>query len=500
MSDETDTAIAAEISETEQAAQAQPGDTQIEAAADTEAAKDPKATNKLKNVGEVVYDLLSKGRDPVEREAAEKKKAKAAKAPPEEKKEPEATADTKTPEPEKKEPRKRTRPREVDPVEIASRAAAETADRLSERWGKPKPGKAEPFEIAAPDDTKDLKPEQKRHIAVLREMETLYPEKYEGIAKRSLQSLSAIEEYTQKWKRENPGHKFDAEATEHVAFFEVIEPDFDDVDYYDAVAAIRVKPMEKLAKEHEATKEELKTLRDEREAQAIAPEIQSSRIAAATDVITELDPKILEAKTEKDLVAMAEADPDRTGTAIMFAGQAAAVMGVAAAILDGKGKITIDEKAPEVEGFFALKTKFERELKSLPIQDQYDDEGRRFATWDEFARIAVQDPEEARKYWILKKPQLRRLIAAEFTDLARKEIKKKEDQFERTAKARGFSPSNATAKETKPVPPTNGKPVVKQEATPPPAAAGRTPVGTTANQEKAKTTDWRDNLLSAFGR
>lgn len=452
----------------------------------------------LKELSQTFTDLISGGREHADKKAEERAKAAEPEGEPAEP----ATATVKPKAKESKakeaeEPVKESKrrksftpppPPQVDAAEIASRTAAETVERLGRAEKKPSAATVE-------EQIEALPTQHRRHVAVLHKMEALNPERYQGIATETIQALGKINEYKRKWQSENPGKKFDEDDSEHESFYELVEPQFDDGDYHEAQIEMRVAPLEKLSKKVEETQAKIAEYEKQEAGRQIQPAIEAAKVEVAKLVIEQLNPEILKhAATTESIEAFAETDPIAVNTIIDHARAAGAIMGVASAIFDGKGSVSLDFEDPTVKAFYGLEQKFEQQLKALPVSDQYDDRGRRFATWSEYNALIARDPANRERYWILDRETLPELIASEFSKNAQKVIEQKSQEFERTAKARGFAPSKSAHT------PQNGNGAPRPAPTTvapaaPSAPSGRTSISAQPETPPKKSGDWRENFL-----
>lgn len=443
------------------------------------------------------------------REKAKADKAAAAAKPPEPAKKVEAPAPPATTEPPaavvdpekpKAKPRKPAPPA-VDPVDLAVQTARETAKAMGAELGatllknqeRRDQSRTERTETAA---VETLTPKQRSKHEVLAEMAKAQPDRYAALPGEYLTSLKAADAYKAKWQSENPGKRFDPSNEEHDGFFESVEPQYDEDDYADTRATIKLRPIEEKLKSTEKLAEKLTKIEEAEEVRRVEPIASQHGMAAAIEVVRQIDPKFLEVfKTPDTLKTAKESDPDLHEIVEVHARRAAELVGTAVKVLESGGK-GIDKSDPAFVAFTQARLGIERNIKALPASEQLDQEGRRFATWDEYIAL---EPAVTSRYWFLDQRNLAAAIPAVESQAAKAKIAALNDGFDKRAAARGYAKIPAVPQTTH----TNGAP--KEELKPaakppesPSAPAGKVQVSTTKTENGNVVPEWQSRLIARF--
>lgn len=181
-----------------------------------------------------------------------------------------------------KPPPKKTPPK-PKPAAVAPPAPTLTADQIAEAAArgvatvmKPDAGRAaEPKAI-------DLLPEEERdRVEVLQHMETMYGDRYKGLADRYTkaysESMRKLRDYAQEWEKNNPGKRFDVDDPEHEEFMETnsVEEPWQDVHFHKAAGALGAKTItDERLKETNAKLEEINHDQRLRDAEVSAASLQ----------------------------------------------------------------------------------------------------------------------------------------------------------------------------------------------------------------------------------
>lgn len=456
---------------------------------------EPKAFDVKEPVKNRLLAIFNEGRQDEPATPPEKKEPKAPKAPAAETPSAEPTPETPA-EPEKKSTKVKKKAPAVDPLEQARVVGAEIAKGLSQA-SSTQTKADKPTPATPPTPSADVPAKHQRKVAILEQMAADNPNRYGTIVTDFKRSIARVEEYQAQWERQNPGKKFDAEDEEHDAFFKVNDIDYDEDDYHEAIATLKIKPLAEVAKKAEKLEGELADVRKQEKARALEPAIAHARTAGAAAMVRAIDPKILEhAKTPETLQAYIEANPDEADIVLGHAQMAGDLLAEGVRLLEG-GELKPD--APLTKDFFTVKNEIESAIKQQPADEQLDERGRRFLTWQEWIDISAKDPQASNRYWILGKEELAKLIPAEAAKIAKEKMAALDKSFERMAKARGYTkgtpaPAGAKAK--------NGEP--EKAATPaptpkPPPAQARTQIDPVKQPNgEGEPAEWRKNLLGVF--
>jgi hypothetical protein len=196
----------------------------------------------------------------------------------------------------------------IDPDDLADRVA----DRL-----RPKP---EPKPTPAPDPLATYSEEDREELRALSILNK--NGKYTGrdLVKETTEFWNRETEYMAKWRRENPGKKFNPDDEEHADFYDANQPDIPEKDINDAHITLRAQEI--AAKEVDRKiKEEMEPLRKkitetEREAleqkvkPVIAQAVSQSVAAMAVAAVPEFSEIIKDGRLTQEAVdAMNEKDP-----------------------------------------------------------------------------------------------------------------------------------------------------------------------------------------------
>lgn len=401
-----------------------------------------------------------------------------------------------TPEPEKKSTKVKKKA-VVDPLEQARVVGAEIARGISQAADRTTPP-ATPHQPAPPAVTPaDVPAKHQRKLSILEQMAADRPDRYGTITADFKRSVARVDEYQSQWERSNPGKRFDAEDDEHDAFFKVNDIDYDEDDYHEAIASLKMKPLAEVAKRAEKLEGELADVRKQEKARAMEPALAQARTTASVAMIKAIDPNILEhAKTPETLQAYITGSPDESQIVLGHAQWAGAVVAEDVRLLDGGEPKPDDDTTKE---FFAVKNHLEADIKGQSAEDQLDERGRQFVTWQEWIELSAKNPQAGNRYWFLGKDELAKLIPAEAAKIAKEKLAALDTSFERMAKARGYSkgtPAPAGAKPKNVAPAT--APTPPPAATPPPAQS-RTQIDPVKQPNgEGEPAEWRKNLLSVF--
>lgn len=401
------------------------------------------------------------------------------------------------PEPDKKTKVKKKVTPAVDPVEHAARVGATIAKEIISQHHQTAVAEPKPASTPPPPTPADVPAKHQRKLAILEQMAAERPDRYKTIVDDFKRSVTRVDEYQGQWERNNPGKRFDPEDEEHDAFFKVNDIDYDEDDYHEAIASLKIKPLAEVAKKAEKLEGELADVRKKEKERALEPTIAHARTVAAAEMVKAIDPKILDhAKTPEALQAYINDSPDEAEIVLGHAQMAGALVSEGVRLLKG-GEVKHDD--PTTQDFFAIKNHLEAEIKRQPQDEQLDERGRRFVTWQEFIDLSAKDPQATNRYWFLGEAELAKLIPAETAKIAKEKLSELDKRFERLAKARGFTkasapPAGAKAKNGEPTPP----PQPAAPSTPPPAQA-RTQIDPVRQPNgQAEPEEWRKNLLSVF--
>lgn len=392
----------------------------------------PKDTEASDFLGDFVSDS-SRTPKPDKKAEAEKRKAEAdRRAAEKKKKDDEAAAAA-----------RRAQPRQdtLTSADIAA-AAAEGVARVL----KPEQ-KAKEADKTNPDDA--LAPEEKRKLAVLGHMETLFPDRYKGLADKYRTGQKELETYAAKWEKENPGREFDETDDDHKEFMADHNVDWLEEDYIEAVADMRAEQKHADAQKQSSDKVtalEMKVNRREKLTEA-APAIATEQTFARKKLWADFKQDALNEAGFPDrdkITALNAKDPISTAYRIAAAKDLDAEVETIYMLMPpdehrvaGRGLVDYDPKNPvHVEmGRFCDET--EKLLSAKPIEEKTDADGRVFLPAEDYYKL----PKEKRaNHWTLTAHDVAFLRARKIAKETQAFIAREEQKLKNFAKARGYTP------------------------------------------------------------
>jgi len=428
---------------------------------------------------------------------------------------PEETPPTETPpapsgekEPEEPEPPKESKPaakakksakpqtsRLAEPItdDVLERAAEAGARRAVEEI-KPQPSTED-------EKTLDLTDEDRDTLGVLREMERLNPQSYQGITEKTARFWKQEQAYAQQWQSANPGKVFNPEDDEHRDWYEKHEPAYRERDFKTAEREIIIREAEERAVRKAAPK--IQQMEQENALRAAAPLAARAAAVATIEFVDQASPELakhmeVDGKkiiTPDVLTRMEEEDPaaldvlneygEKVKVAVMELDKMVRLgdkyppnpqLTVRLAGPDGPGEVFY----PHAE-LLQHASNLEAQIKKLPPEETARD-GKTFVTTEEYNRMAEtimrsrRSNDEKRlalenlgdRYWILVGEDIRRSYVADMAARARKRIEYINGVFEKRMKKKGGSPTPATEKKSDAE--ESPKPVAAAKSKPPSSA------------------------------
>lgn len=318
-------------------------------------------------------------------------------------------------------------------AEAAGRGAAAAMAKANE---KKTPGAAGEVE---------LNDKQKRTMEVLTRMEQEYPAN-KGKAKEYAESVRKVEAYKKSWEAQNPGEIFNADDDQHNAFFEANEIDWDEDEYADTMALIRAeKVAEKTSAKLTPKLQEIDRREQLRQAE---PAVMGQQIQAARSFWKELGDDFAKVLDEHGNIALPEVerlraeDPTRDiafKAATNVESFAAELHRLTMQDSEGKALYPFNDRNPAhifIADFISDK---EAAMQALPVEQQLDGQGRRFATAEEYHAMT---PHRQKYYWRFTDADLSSIYASQQADEVKAMLARENEKFEKTASARGYSKSN----------------------------------------------------------
>jgi len=269
----------------------------------------------------------------------------------------------------------------------AARAATPQPQPQTQVQQTQKQTKVDPIEVLGADSKDD--------IDEMVEMEKLYPDRYRGLLDRYVDFKQSEKDYISKWKKENPGQKFDRDDSSHDSFYEN-EPEWQEADRRRAQRSIILREAETIA---EKKLEPIKSQIEIERAQAkIIPEVERSAQNSFAHILVSLNQEFEQhLSTDDGLKKIEESDPiaieaaKEAFTEIKGAAVEAVKLWNGAAKLDLRGN---QEHAQIARAYQEI----ERDVNSLPMQQKFDAAGRLFATSQEYNSLPES---ERQKRWTI---------------------------------------------------------------------------------------------------
>lgn len=400
---------------------------------------------------------------------------------------------------------------ELDPVDIAERAAARA---LEMSRAKETPPAAVPPVVTDFEST--LPRSHRNDLAAVRHLEATNPT-MAGTSAKVLDFFKREDAYIKQWEVAHPGESFDADAQEHEAFYDR-RPKIDPETLETALEEIKEKQIEERVEKRIAAKREpeLRQEQFKREVEQVQPIAFGRSNGAVIEMVKAASPELFKALdvdgkpiiSEETIKRMEEADP----VAFEVANENAEKLRIMVSELhkmvnvDGyqaKPALEVQLRSTE-ESFFphAELEKFagnlERELAALP-QAQTAKDGKRFITQGELnqrhAAIVKSNMPELQKqaavrdltnrFWALDDKRIERALITKFADQTKKRIEKFTANLDRKpASAEAIAAGAA---------PNAGKKASATDKTKEAAAKGETPPArkspvTTSASDKIDTT------------
>lgn len=343
----------------------------------------------------------------------------------------------------------KSKPSPPAPPLTAEQIAAAAAEGVARAF--PKPEKKDSPQDTKPDESW-MTDTDKRRVAVLQQMEKLYPERYKGIAEKYATSKKGLINYAKKWEAEHPGEEFDETAEEHAEFLDSNDIDWEDEDYLEAAAELKASA--KIAESQKTTDQKLSSIERKEKLREAQPlifsevgkaahgywKLMGETFAGIVDENGNFDP----AKAK----AIADADPVTFGIRLEAAKALDAevaelykLMGVPGLKDDAGnpaeyGLVEFDPKNPIHANLDKFANEQEQAMKRLPEADQRDSEGRSFLPYADYYKL---NPKQRAAFWTFTATDLAMLRAKNLAETAQKIITTEEDKYRQWAKARGIN-------------------------------------------------------------
>jgi hypothetical protein len=353
--------------------------------------------------------------------------------------------------PEDKKPAKK--PKKETPVEapapltaddLSAATAAAVRVVLDER-DKPK------AEEKQPDPDENLPEEHKRTVRILERMEKDKGDKYKGLPQKYREFLDELVTYAEKWETDHPGKQFNEDDEEHSEFF-AKQPEWDDEDYTDAVADIKLD--QRLGAEREETAKKLSVLEKQEKFRQAIPKIRSVKVSNARTYFSQMGDQFKDLLKEDGSVDKAveqkamDADPITAQIVISGANTVETYTGDCHALFNNV--IDYNAKNPVHAQIANFALEKERQLLKKTPKEQRDEKGRRFVPAADYWKMPEADRQ---KCWTFSENDVNLMLTAAIVKQTKQQIQAEEDKFARRAKARGLDLNGSAADKAK----ENGK-------------------------------------------
>lgn len=326
---------------------------------------------------------------------------------------------------------KKTKTKKVAPLDTeAIRALARDAAR--EAIGSSETIKTEPEKS---QEQPTLDQTQKRTVQVLQEMQRLQPDKYSGIVDKTIKGWQDFDGYRRRWQEAHPDDEFDPEDDEHSKIADKLLPTYDPDDYDDAKVEMRLN--QRLKEREEAQKKE-------EAARSLPEKLKESVRKAEADLVEATDSELAKVyKTDPSKVK--DTDPIAATAIIETRDELAPLIREVDKLTDPNLNYK-PIKGNEMHDFLnKFASDCERSIKSLPPEQQFDDQGRRFATTEEFSRIPASRRDQ---YWIFDHNMLRFALVRNFAQKAKGRIESRKSEAIALAERLGYKKPGSASEST----------------------------------------------------
>lgn len=286
---------------------------------------------------------------------------------------------------------------------------------------------------------------EKKKLPVFEQMEKSNPEKYKGLKAKFTASVKALQDYRAKWEAANPDKTWNDQDDEHNEFFTKNDIDWEDDDYTEAIADLKVAKVEERFKtEREADKKQMTA--KERAAQ-LEPVAKGEAVESAKSLFAAVGGEYAKIRGENGAVnaevlkKLNEDDPERTAMVLRAATHLEALTSENFRLFNAV--VPFDENNPTHKQLADYAVAQEAEMLELPAQERVQD-NKMFATSKEY--YAMTKAEKA-KHWTFEMKDLNTLLAADVAQNLKNQIAAEEARLSRIAEKRGWKKAEATGDE-----------------------------------------------------
>lgn len=295
------------------------------------------------------------------------------------------------------------------------------------------------------DSVMSLMNEDERYeFEVFGEMERRNPSKYKGAQEKFAKSIEAAAEYKAKWEKENPGSQFNPDDSDHDDFFSKNTVKYDKIDFRKSEVSIASRDIPEVKE----ARTELDKMKAESAVKELAPKIMQASANSIKSMLTAVDPEIAEFVEKNGGEKLVEEFPAKGQKSLQAASAVHDFSESAYRLLETDGLVSPDQNNP-VHGFIIqIITKQEPAIKAQPLSAQKDDEGRMFATWQEWAGMSDA---QRQKHWHLGAPEIIDIFTQIQSERLKHEFSIIDKEFEAFSRRRGINIEQAKPQAPKPV-------------------------------------------------
>lgn len=324
---------------------------------------------------------------------------------------------------------------EIDPIDIATAAAARTAEQIlsaSTKASKEVSDKRVGVEESLTED-------ERGEYEVFQEMAK--DARYKELPKQYLSFIKKSEEYQRKWEADHPDQEFNPQSSDHDAFYHKVQPKYSEIDHKKAIARLanassNNQEIEKLTAEQRRLKAELAV-------RELEPAVRQTQLAVLGEIIKGMDENVLAAiQQTNDFNKYADANPVEADIIREIAARIEPfVEGLIHIDEDKESRIDIDEKKDSHREWAKYLQAKEAELPRMTRAQRTTEDGRLLITRGEYYRL----PASSRPgYAFLDGRMLLELRIAEEATKAKEQYQRELKKAEARAKALGWSKAEAT--------------------------------------------------------
>lgn len=321
-----------------------------------------------------------------------------------------------------------------------------TAEAIGEAVAKRLAPKVEPKkEDAKPDLEAGLDDEEKETLGVLREMETLYPDRYKAgtLTTRYAEGQRKLNEYSVQWRKDNPGQEFDLSAPEHAEFLDKNDVDWPDRDFKAAERSLLRKELKgEVIKELQPKLSEIDEIKAREKLAQSHGIIKSEQVTGLRGYWSAIDEKFKDlvrtdgSVDEDGFQAMLDEDPETHKVMVDTSVNLNIEVAEARKLFAEEGQeplVKYDGNNPAHNFVLTFTDRLEADMLAGPSEAQINEKGQQLTTP---AKYAALSPSERQNYWTLGFTEIRDALIADRANVAKKAVETIEQRFLERAKRR----------------------------------------------------------------